>query len=187
MYNYFEGRWYTMILVNAGHRVGIDNGGGHNGQSESKTNVNVAVRVAENLKAKGYIVKTTHDDPALNKLKASELLVWANKHNFEHSISIHQNDALDETAEGSETLCNSTDEKALLIAYSVQTELSKLGSKSRGIKFRNDLAMLKIKNCHCILVEGAFMTAKDNHRIDTLTEQWAQGDAISNGFMKAVE
>lgn len=182
-----RGDYMAYILVNAGHRLGIDNGGGHNGQTEAKTNINVAVRVAENLRLKGHKVKTTHDDPKLKLLKASDLSAWASKQGFDYSISIHQNDSANETAEGSETLWNGVDKEALKVAESVQAELAKLGSKNRGIKARPDLAMLKIKWCHCILTEGAFMTRADNKRIDTLTEQWQQADAISNGFLKVVK
>lgn len=177
----------ARILVNAGHRVGIDNGGGHKGQTEAKTNVNVAIRLSDNLRAKGHTVVTTHDHPQAKLLKASELLVWANKQGFDYVISVHQNDAENENAEGSEVCWNGKDEEAKKIAISVQAELVKLGAKDRGVKARPDLAILKVKKCHCILTEGAFMTAKDNHRIDTYTEQWAQADAISTGFCKVVK
>lgn len=177
----------ARILVNAGHRVGIDNGGGHKGQTEAKTNVNVAIKVAENLRAKGHTVVTTHDDAKLKLLKASNLLVWANKQKFDYCISIHQNDAENETAEGSETLWNGLDKTAEKIAISVQNELAKLGSKNRGVKERGDVAILKIKNCHCILTEGAFMTTADINRINTVQEQHLQADAITTGFLKIVK
>lgn len=177
----------SRILVNAGHRIGADKGGGNNGQSEAKTNVNEAIRLANNLRANGHIVVTTHDHPQAKFLNAVSLLAWANKQRFNYLISIHQNDSENENAEGSEVCWNGTDKEAEKIAISVQSELVKLGAKDRGVKPRPDLAILKIKKCHCILTEGAFMTTKDNHRIDTLTEQWAQADAVSIGFCKVVK
>lgn len=174
------------ILINAGHRVGIDNGGSHGTQTEAKTNVNVAMACAKRLRERGYNVLLTHENPVAKNLKASDLLLWANKQNFDYCISIHQNDAESENAEGSEVLWNGTDEVAEVMALFIQEGLVKLGAKDRGVKARKDLAMLKIKKCHCVLTEGAFLTAKDYGRINTVAEQQAQGIAIADGLLKAI-
>ena len=175
------------ILINAGHRVGIDNGGHHGTQTEAKTNVNVASACAKLLKEKGHTVTLTHELKETVSLKASDLLLWANNHKFDYCISIHQNDAENENAKGTEVLWNGIDEVAEVMALNIQKELVKLGAVDRGIKARKDLAMLKIRNCHCVLTEGAFLTASDYQRINTVQEQQAQGIAIANGFLNAIK
>ncbi len=95
-------------------------------------------------------------------------------------IDIHFNSVSDTSANGTEVLIkpNATTVSQELAEVTLNAMVQTLGTHNRGIKHRNNLAMIKLK-CHCVLLEMCFVrnkvdTAKYLDHFETLVENLAQ-------------
>lgn len=97
-------------------------------------------------------------------------------------VCIHYN-AFNKVSEGTEILVYSKTSKAYPIAEKVLESITKaIGTKSRGVKVRDDLHILRVTTCPSILTEGLFIdNADDCKRYDAFKIATAIADAIVGG------
>ena len=180
------------IFIDKGHTVGFDPGAvSKTGQTEAKTNQNVAEYLRDMLLKDGHDVLL--GEAKGKKFELNDRVRMAQMFSAEISISVHHNAG---GGKGSEVFYEINDNKSKLLASCIMSEFSKI-NESRGIKTRvsstdpkkNGLAMLNIKNCVCVLTEFCFMDSEIKE-IDTHEEQKREAQAIYEGvraYLKAVK
>lgn len=94
-------------------------------------------------------------------------------------VCIHYN-AFNKVSEGTEILVYSKTSKSYPIAEKVLESITKaIGTKSRGVKARDDLHVLRVTTCPAILTEGLFIdNADDCKRYDAIKIATAIADAV---------
>lgn len=94
-------------------------------------------------------------------------------------ICIHYN-AFNKVSEGTEVLVYSEQSKAYPIAVKVLDSIVKaIGTKSRGVKVRSDLHILRVTKCPAILTEGLFIdNANDCKKYNAMKIATAIADAV---------
>lgn len=142
------------IMINFGHAVnGTDWGACYNGLREAEVNKTIGTTLANYLKSYGYDVTTYQQTKSVNDVWREE-----NKSKYDILISIHCN-AFNSTANGHEVLYYPTSDTGKKLAQCIQTSLVKtVGLRDRGLKPRNDLAVLKRTKTVAVIVETAFIS-----------------------------
>jgi N-acetylmuramoyl-L-alanine amidase len=151
--------------IDLGHNVSFDGGARGVKSNENELIVEVGNKVIAKLKALGHQVVECKPKKA-NSLGHSlrQRTYTANAHRCDQFISIHFN-AFDGNAHGVEILYVSDAGKR--IATPVLEEIAKLGFYNRGLKYRNNLHVLRRTNMPAILVECCFCDNwKDIERFD---------------------
>jgi hypothetical protein len=94
-------------------------------------------------------------------------------------ICIHYN-AFNKVSEGTEVLVYSEQSKAYSIAVKVLDSIVQaIGTKSRGVKVRSDLHILRVTKCPAILTEGLFIdNANDCKKYNAMKIATAIADAV---------
>ena len=142
------------FAIDPGHNVNYDGGARGVSKSENELIMEVSSKVISKLKALGHKVVNCLPSTAYSmghSLRQRTLL--ANKRNCDLFVSIHFN-AFNRQAKGTEVLYIS--EAGKKAAAPVLAEIAKLGFVNRGLKYRNDLHVLKATKMPAILVECCF-------------------------------
>lgn len=172
-----------VVVIDPGHG-GTDPGAVNSGLGISEKNLNLtfANKLASLLTNSGYEVIMTRDTDIFIPLK--ERFNIANTRNADLFISIHQNSVGTTTVSGIETLYyGSNDNKEF--ASLVQNELIlAAGATNRGIKVRNDLAVLNGTQMPAVLLEMGFIT---NPSEASLLLDSNYQDKLVNGIKIAVD
>jgi N-acetylmuramoyl-L-alanine amidase len=154
----------VKVCIDAGHG-GKDAGAVNGKRYEKNDTLKIAMRLGKVLAANGIEVSYTrttdvYDSPGM-KAKLG------NASDADYFISIHRNASTSVTASGVETLiCNSGHNK-YEIAKAINTNLHDLGFVNRGVKMRNNLAVLNGTKMPALLVEVGFISSKaDNEILD---------------------
>ena len=155
----------TKFAIDPGHNCAYDGGAAGVSKSENQLIMEVSKKVIKKLKALGH---TVVDCRPRNARSFGDSLrrrsKKANQHNCDVFVSIHFN-AFNGNAHGCEVLYISQAGKR--IAAPVQKEISKLGFHDRGLKYRDDLHVLRATTMPAILVEGCFCDSwKDMKRFN---------------------
>ena len=151
-------------MLDAGHNAsGGDTGAQGNGLKEQDVTYQIAQKVGDRLKKQGILVKYSRDTVTSNVGKTLSESIngrvkMANDWKADLFISIHCNAFSDTTVSGTETLVYSLKSGAALLAQMVNSNLTRLGFKNRGVKARPDLGVLKNTDMTAILVEVGFIT-----------------------------
>lgn len=180
----------NKIAVDPGHgmsnrRPGLfDPGATHNENGTNFQEADIALRygltLRDKLKAAGKNVFMTRDDNQ-DPAPVGERAGNAQAASCDGFISLHLNDAEDDSAHGVEVLYNDDNDRAL--AQSLQDALVKAsGLRDRKIKQRPDLAVLKFKD-PAALIEFGFI-ANDKDRDTLLNPQ--KRDAICDAIVKCL-
>ncbi len=150
------------VYLDPGHG-GLDPGAVHGAgedadRKESHLALAIARKTAEGLRAEGYEVKLSREadiNPSL-KARTTEANEWGAK----LFISIHCNSFTDDSAHGIETLHWPGSAEGRRLAHHVQAALIEKchGRRSRGLKERDDLAVLRDTRMPAILVECEFLS-----------------------------
>lgn len=160
------------VVIDIGH-LGADSGAVANGHKEVDLNYNIANYTKEALNRCGIDVLMT--DGSLADRCKSEREWGANCF-----VSIHNNAG---GGDGTEVLYLSNSGKAL--AQSILDEIVNDGlNNSRGLKYRDNLYVLKNTKSPAALVECAFMDTSDIRAVDEVHERKAFGEAIAGGICK---
>jgi len=156
-----------LIVIDAGHG-GVDMGTRSlipPKYQEKSLNLATALFLKNYLQKMGYQVKMTRSDDTFIPLATRSLL--ANNYNPKLFLSVHYNAASSELAEGIEVYYYNSDENKSRSASSKKLAdfvlnhiIEKTGAKSRGVKHGN-LAVIRETTMPAILIEGGFMTNKD--------------------------
>jgi len=106
----------------------------------------------------------------------------ANQFEADLFVSIHCNGYSDEDVRGAETLYWHTSKAGKDLAQSIQVELiSTIDIPSRGIKPRDDLAVLRDTSMTAVLVETEFVTNPDAEK---LLNNWAVKQTIAESITR---
>lgn len=170
------------ITIAAGHNRG-SNTGARGILFEDDCNKEVAGFLLDMLKNRGieaYDI-TPYNKPFANisdALKAESTAV--NNIKPDLHICIHHN-AFDKISNGTEVLVYSRTSPAVPIAEKVLNSIvNTIGTKNRGVKFRNNLHVLRVTTCPTILVECLFI---DNYEDTKKYEPYAIAKAIIEGVL----
>ena len=143
----------VKIGLNIGHG-GKDVGAINGSLYERDVNKKIVSFLAKEVVMMGYHVETFQQTSSVN-----EVVKWANDAKLDYLISIHCNSFTTSTACGHEVLFSEGSSKGKQLAQSIQNSLvKKIGLKNRGIKPRNNLAVLNQTKMPAVLVETAFIS-----------------------------
>lgn len=114
-----------------------------------------------------------------------KIIAKCNAHRVDLDVSIHFNAGADKKQNGkttgTEVLLYSAESKAKAYAERVVKKISTLGFTNRGIKYRNDLAVLCRTNAPAMLIECCFVDDPDDIKCyDTSKMAKAVAEAILN-------
>jgi len=167
------------IGIDLGHNCAYD-GGAVGIRRENDLIKEVGVKVINKLVISGHVVIDCSPKGRVNSLwdSLSQRTNTANRNNVDIFVSIHFNAFHDPTAHGTEVLYFSEAGKKL--ATPVLTELVNLGFRNRGLKYRDNLHVLKATQMPAILIEGCFITSQ---RDMNLYNAEKMADAIVKGLV----
>lgn len=184
----------VTVVLDAGHG-GHDSGAiGADGKSkESELNLMVTRALAPKLRAQGYEVIETRSTDQFVKLR--ERANIAERANAEIFVSIHFNASDSSKASGIEVLyapesqVEIKEEEQIHLAQCILDEVIKAtGAKSRGVKARKDLAVLRLTSMPAALAELGFIT-NDDELDKILSNDYFNRlvDGVYNGIVKYVD
>lgn len=169
-----------VIVVDAGHG-GRDSGAVQNGVREKDVALSVALKTRDRLEALGYKVLMTRTTDVYPSL--AERYRLANNSKADAFISIHFNSAGTPAATGIETLYSNKNSQNKAFAQSIQNELIKdTGARNRGLKPRNDLAVLNGTTGISVLPELGFLSnPHDVKELKTDAYHGKVANSLANG------
>lgn len=174
------------IVLDAGHG-GKDPGAVNGSKYEKVAALQIAKKVGEKLKAKGYNVKYTRSKDVYFTLQ--ERCTMSNNWGADIFVCIHLNAATNKAAKGIETLrYPNVGTRTKNLADNVQTELiAALGWKNRGVKTRSDLYVLKHTKASACLIECGFISNDEEaKKLFSSTYQNKIANAICAGVHKTL-
>lgn len=180
-----------IVVIDPGHG-GITNGAKYGGLKEKDMNLDVSLRLYSLLKSKGIKVYMTRRTDCTMSL--AQRYKYANSLKASLFISVHHNALPNNMSyKGTETLYSprSATLKGMngrKLASIVQTELVKsLGTISRGIISRPELAVLRHCNMPSVIAEIGYMTNKNERsRINTAKFRQKAAEALCSSIVKAL-
>lgn len=144
-----------LLYWDAGHdNKGKDPGAVGNGLKEGNLAVKVVNYAYEHIKD-NYVCEQYKDISADN---LNTITARANKLGATLFVSVHFNAYKPNVGDGYEALVYSSKSKSLGVVF--EKHVKKAGQNSRGIKYRDDLAVLRDTKCKAILNEIAFIDTK---------------------------
>ena len=154
------------IFIDAGHG-GKDPGALGSKSKEKDITLDVALKLRDELLKKGYRVMLSREKDEYVSL--AERSKKANDFGADLVLSLHCNAATNKEAAGTETLYKT--EASKKIAEKIQAALVKaLGTKDRGVVYRDNLYILNAVKMPAVLVEMAFISNEAEEEI-LLTKQ----------------
>lgn len=171
----------ARILINPGHDINIDPGAVNKELNLREADIALAIgkKVLSCLQAEGHEVKLMQDD------YLTGVINQANAWGADTFVSIHCNSFGNPQANGTETLFYPGSSKGRLLAHCIQASMiESFNTSDRGIKERQDLAVLKYTAMPSCLVETAFISnAKDAQLLANEEKQQAWAVAIAKGII----
>ncbi len=171
------------IVIDAGHG-GFDNGARYQDRREKDDNLRLALAVGQLLEQRGYnVIYTRTNDIYQSPYEKAEI---ANDAGADYFISFHRNSGEnDNTYNGVQTLIYGGNERAEVLAESINRELEQTGFVNLGVDERTGLVVLRRTEMPAVLIEAGFINNdKDNRIFDDNFEAVAQ--AIADGIENAV-
>ena len=163
------------IFIDPGHG-GKDPGAVGNGLQEKDITLAVSLKLKALLEKHGIETKMSRSTDIY--LAINERYQLANTWGADYFISIHCNAA---KGTGSETLYYKVNSKTY--AQTLQSAfIEQIGTRDRGVKYRDDLGVIKWTNMPAVLIELAFIdTAADAVILKEKQDEMAR--AIARGFL----
>lgn len=152
--------------------------------------------VIEKLKSLGHTVfDCTVDDGTSQANVLTKIVNQCNAHAVDLDVSIHFNSgAADRNGNGkttgTEVLIYSVSSGAKQYAENICKSISALGFKSRGVKVRTDLYVLRKTNAPALLIECCFVDDKDDtelYNVEDMASAIVKGITGQDVSTKAVE
>lgn len=160
------------VIIDIGH-FGYESGAVAQGYREADLNKQICDKIIKILQ-KDYKLKVGVTTGSL-----SDRTKFENKNPAKMFVSVHCNAG---GGTGFESWIYKTGYNAEKIASSINSELSNLGVKNRGIKVNPSFYVLKNTNAPAVLVECGFIDSSDIKYLTTRQEEIAK--YISNGIVK---
>lgn len=170
------------IVIDAGHG-GKDSGAVGSKYKEKDIVLSISKKVNSKLQALGFKTIMTRSTDVY--LSLSERYRIANNNNADAFVSIHANATSSSSVHGIETLYKNYK----TLANDIQNELiKKTGAKSRGLKYRSDLAVLNGTKMPSALVEVGFISnASEENKMGTNSYQESLANGIVEGIVNYVK
>ncbi|BAS27152.1 N-acetylmuramoyl-L-alanine amidase [Limnochorda pilosa] len=171
-----------LVVLDPGHG-GLDRGAGDTDLSEKLVNLDIASRLGEALKRRGFEIAMTRSDDTFIPLW--ERAALANALSADLFVSIHSNAAVDGAAEGIETYYLPKQPNNQILAQAVQRELVRtLRRKDRGVK-SNNFWVLRDAEVPAILVEVSFITnPQEKELLGRETYRKEAAEAVATGIVQ---
>lgn len=172
--------------------LGVGHGGSDPGAvkylKEADLNLRMAIYCRDYLKRHGVEVRMSRTNDENDPL--SEEIRECNAFNPDLAVDIHNNAG---GGEGFEAYHYHKGGKSKKLAENIESEIKKIGQKSRGLKTRlnssgNDYyGFIRCIKAPSIIVEGVFVdNKKDAAKTDENCEQKAFGEAYAKGILKTL-
>ena len=168
------------IIIDAGHG-GSDVGATRDGVYEKDLTLDMAKKLKNILKKKGFEVLMTRDSDTYVSLQ--ERVEFTEKHEGDLFVSIHVNSSVTPEGNGLETHYYTP--QSYEFAQVVHKEFSSaINSKDRGL-FKSKFYVINHTTCPSILVETGFISNPEERK-ELMTEQRRQktAEAVAKGIMK---
>ena len=174
------------ICIDPGHG-GEDPGANYEDILEKKINLDIALKLQKLLDEVGHEIVMTREDDIFVELY--DRVKIANESSCDILISIHSNAAGDPSAQGTETLHYPDSDQGQKLAELVQDELiMHLQRADRGVKARDDLAVLKGTTMPAILVECGFISnSTERHLLQSAGFQHLIAESIVEAIQNYFE
>lgn len=180
-----------VIVLDSGHG-GKDDGARNQGVIEQQLNLQITLKLKEQLEALGMkVILTREDENDLASLNATNRkredmerrIEIINQHKVDFFISIHMNAYADTSVKGSQIFYNREDEDSHVFASAIQEEIVKVSDSKMEIK-TGDYYILKNSNKIGILLECGFISnAEDRSKLTDEKYQIAFCRSIKQGIM----
>ena len=176
-----KNRNYYKVFLDPGHG-GYDSGALGFGRKESDLNLQVAKRVEKKLQSRNIeVVMSRKTDEFIALSKRAEL---ANNYGADVFVSVHQNSAENQSANGIETYYHPDKQGYKPLALDIQNSAIKItGARDREVKSSN-LAVLRESNMPSALFESGFISNKAES--DKLADPSYQ-DKLASGIASGIE
>ncbi|CEO12189.1 N-acetylmuramoyl-L-alanine amidase [Paraclostridium sordellii] len=177
-----KNRNYYKVFLDPGHG-GHDSGALGFGRKESELNLEVAKRVERKLKFQNIeVVMSRKTDEFISLGKRAEL---ANNYGADVFVSIHQNSAENQSANGIETYYHPDKKGYKPLALDIQNSAIKItGARDREVKSSN-LAVLRESNMPSALFESGFITNEnESYKLADPSYQDKLATGIASGIEK---
>lgn len=178
----------AKIFIDAGHG-GPDPGAIGNGVIEENVNLDVARRLATELRNAGYDVmlyRSTPDENVLSNKNADlrNRAKMANDWGADYFISIHTNSSTSPALNGFETYVYNLGGEAERIAKAINSEVTNsLGNVDRGTRSAN-FAVLRRTNMPAVLVELGYLS-NPTEALNLNSSAWRS--AVSREIAEAIK
>ncbi len=150
-----------LIVVDAGHG-GMDSGTFNGEILEKNINLNIALKLRDELQSRGYTVFMTRDDDTYVGLQKRATL--ANEQdNVLAMVSVHQNavDSQKDQCYGVEAWTYNRSGCGEFAGYLVESICEKTGAKNRGFDYKKNLVVTSKTTMPSVLVECGFLSNDD--------------------------
>ncbi|MCR1850197.1 N-acetylmuramoyl-L-alanine amidase [Paeniclostridium sordellii] len=177
-----KNRNYYKVFLDPGHG-GYDSGALGFGRKESELNLQVAKRVERKLQSQNIeVVMSRKTDEFISLGKRAEL---ANNYGADVFVSIHQNSAENQSANGIETYYHPNKQGYKPLALDIQNSAIKItGARNREVKSSN-LAVLRESNMPSALFESGFITNEnESYKLADPSYQDKLATGIASGIEK---
>lgn len=180
------------IWIDAGHSS-LNNGASGNGIKEEDYVLSISIKLGKLLENNGFKVGysrkngNTNGNVSSNNKDLENRCRSANSFNADFFISLHNNASSNATANGVETLVyDKRCKNAIRLANMIQRNICyELKMRDRGIKFREDLYVLKATKMDSLLVELGFLSNKEDAlKLKDETNQMKIAECISHAILE---
>lgn len=181
----------VVVVLDSGHG-GKDDGARNDGVKEQDLNLEITLKLKEQLEGLGMKVILTREDgndlasaSATNRKKEDMLnrVNIINQKRVDFFISIHMNAYADSSVKGSQIFYDKGDEDSHLFASKIQERIVKVSNSKMEVK-TGDYYILKNSNKIGILLECGFISnAEDRKNLSDSAYQEELCKAIKQGMM----
>lgn len=169
------------IWIDAGHG-GKDSGAFVDGVAEKDVVLSICLLLQERLEGAGLTVEMTRRTDVYDTVMARAAM--ANDWKADLFVSVHANAATSTQANGTEVLAYRADGPSATLAADIAAAIAEqLSLKNRGVKVRQDLAVLNSTKMPAVLVETAFLS-NDKERKSLVEQPKAYAEAIATGIFQ---
>lgn len=181
----------VVVVLDSGHG-GKDDGARNSGVNEQDLNLEITLKLKEQLEGLGMKVILTREDgndlasaDASNRKKEDMLnrVNIINQKKVDFFISVHMNAYADSSVKGSQIFYDKGDEDSHLFASKIQEQIVKVTNSKMEVK-TGDYYILKNSNKIGILLECGFISnAEDRENLSDSAYQEELCKAIKQGMM----
>ncbi|MFW6281944.1 MAG: N-acetylmuramoyl-L-alanine amidase [bacterium] len=176
------------VVIDAGHGS-IDTGTSYGNVLEKEINLEIAKKLAEELKKYNIIpIMTRTEDKLYMDSRRKDIKrrpEIANESNADLFISIHANNYSNSQPKGSQIFYKKNSEESALLAEIIKEELINIRDANNRSNKTGDFLVLNVLDCPGILIEVGFLSnAEDRQKLTDPNYQQDLSEAIRKGVIK---